>query len=79
LLEGGVDHGSVERPLAAHHLHGCNRVIVILFHQIFARLHGILLSHNGSQTGTDEEEGNNDTNAHRVRFLPHRELSQQQP
>jgi hypothetical protein len=65
LLEGSVDRGCVERLLPPHHLHDGYCMVVILFHQILARLHRILLSHDGSQTKSDGEDGNYETNENR--------------
>ena len=59
--KAGIDQLGVERPLPAHHLHHRFGVVVVLLHQVFARLDRIRLRHGHRHSNSgDGERGNHE-------------------
>jgi hypothetical protein len=68
LLERSIDRGGIEWRLPAHHRHYDFCVIVVLFHQIFARRHGVGLGHGGAGAESDHQDGQDCADEHPVQL-----------
>src|SRR5208282_1095347 len=79
LRKGSFDRGGIEWCLPAHHLHDRFCVIVILFHQVFAGFHGILLSHEGTDADNNRQGGKNRTSEHRNLLFSNERLPPENP